>query len=130
MVQAMRSSSVDITTHDGVADAYLTRPDAGDRDPGVLFVMDAFGLRPRIEEMADRIAERGYAVLAPNILYCTGPSPLVDPAPPGAPERRGNAVAKLMPSIQGLDTESIGRDTKAYLDCFAAQPGVDPGPVV
>lgn len=34
--------------------------------------MDAFGLRPRIERMADRIAEHGRVVLAPNVLYRSG----------------------------------------------------------
>src|SRR5436190_9893151 len=73
----MRSSSIEIQTPDGVADAYLTRPDDGDGHPGVLFLMDAFGLRPRIEEMADRIAERGYAVLAPNLFYRPGRAPVL-----------------------------------------------------
>src|SRR3954449_3716972 len=74
----MRSTHLDIQAPDGVADAYLTRPDDGDRHPGVLFLMDAFGLRPRIEEMADRIAERGYAVLAPNLFYRGGRAPLFE----------------------------------------------------
>jgi carboxymethylenebutenolidase len=73
----MRSSTPDIRAADGVADAYLTRPDDGDAHPGVLFIMDAFGLRPRIEEMADRIARRGYAVLAPNVFYRAGRSPVL-----------------------------------------------------
>jgi len=64
----MPGSTVEIQTADGVADAYLSTPDdGGDRRGGVLFVMDAYGLRPRIEEMADRIAAEGYAVLAPNV---------------------------------------------------------------
>src|SRR3954464_15624055 len=71
----MRSSTLEIRAPDGVADAYLTRPDEGERHPGVLFVMDAYGLRPRIEEMADRIAEHGYAVLAPNVFYRAGRAP-------------------------------------------------------
>src|SRR5205807_9878177 len=84
--RAMRSSTVDIRTPDGVADAYLTRPDEGERHPGVLFLMDAFGLRPRIEEMADRIAERGYAVLAPNVFFRAGRAPVL-PFPGTTPER-------------------------------------------
>lgn len=47
---------VDIKTDDGVADAYLSRPDDEQRHPGVLFIMDAYGLRPWIDEMAERIA--------------------------------------------------------------------------
>jgi carboxymethylenebutenolidase len=73
----VRSQTVDIAMPDGVADAYLTRPGDGDRRPGVLMIMDAFGLRERIFEMADRIAARGYAVLAPNVFYRAGRSPVL-----------------------------------------------------
>jgi len=69
----MKGEMVDITTQDGVADAYLSRPPGQvGSHPGVLFIMDAFGLRPRIEEMVDRIAARGFVVLAPNVLYRAG----------------------------------------------------------
>jgi carboxymethylenebutenolidase len=126
----MRKTMVDVPTEDGVADAYLVVPDGDAPHPGVLMFMDAFGLRPRIEEMADRIAGRGYAVLAPNILYRAGRSPLVEPAELQDPERRGKAFERLLPTIQGLGTAEITRDTGAYLDFFAAQDGVDAGPVV
>jgi carboxymethylenebutenolidase len=68
---------VDVTTADGVADAYLTRPDADGPHPAVLFIMDAIGLRPRIEEMADRIAAQGYLVLAPKVFYRAGRAPVL-----------------------------------------------------
>ena len=67
---------IDVTTQDGVADAYLARPD-DQRRPAVLLVMDAYGLRPQIERMADRIATQGYVVLAPNVFYRAGRSPVV-----------------------------------------------------
>jgi carboxymethylenebutenolidase len=80
--------------------------------------------------MADRIAERGYAVFAPNILYRGGRAPLVDMTALQDPDRRGNAFDQVMPLIQGLTTDLLTSDTQAYLDFFAAQDGVDPGPVV
>ena len=94
----MRRTKVDIPTEDGVADTYLVRPDGDGPFPGVLFFMDAFGLRPRLKEMADRIAERGYAVLAPNLLYRGGRSPQVDPAAL-ATRSRGQAFEKVMPMM-------------------------------
>ena len=126
----MRKTMVDIPTEDGVADSYLVIPDGDGPHPGVLMFMDAFGLRPRIEEMADRIAERGYAVLAPNILYRGGRSPQFDLAALKDPEERGKIFEKIFPNVQALDTASVTRDGRAYLDFFAAQDGVDPGPVV
>lgn len=40
--------------------------------PPVLFVVDVFGVRERTLEMARHIAEQGYAVLVPHILYRQG----------------------------------------------------------
>ena len=126
----MRKTMVDVSTQDGVADAYLVVPDGAGPHPGVLMFMDAFGLRPRIEAMADRIAERGYAVLAPNILYRGGRAPLIDLAGLPDPERRGKLFARVMPLIRALTGDRIARDTGAYLDFLAAADGVDRGPVV
>ena len=125
----MDKQTVDITTEDGVADAYLVRPDGPGPWPGVLVFQDAFGLRPRLYEMVDRIAERGYAVLAPNLLYRAGRSPLFDLDGLRDPDRRGKIFEKIFPTVNQLTPDAITRDSKAYLDFFAAQQGVAPGPV-
>jgi carboxymethylenebutenolidase len=126
----MRKTMVDVPTEDGTADAYLVRPEGEGPYAGVLMFPDAFGLRPRLEEMADRIAERGYAVLAPNLLYRGGRAPQIDTSGLKDPERRAEAIQQIMPLARGLDRAAVIRDTKAYLDFLAAQGGVDPGPVV
>jgi carboxymethylenebutenolidase len=82
----MKRETVQIQTPDGVADAYLARPDGG-RHPGVLFLMDAFGLRPAIETMVDGIAAGGYAVLAPNVFYRAGRTAVEDLIGPLGSER-------------------------------------------
>ncbi len=38
----------------------------------MLFYVDAIGLRPRTEAMADRIASWGYVVLVPHVFYRDG----------------------------------------------------------
>jgi carboxymethylenebutenolidase len=124
----MRKGMVDVATPDGVADSYLVVPDGG--GPGVLLFMDAFGLRPRIEEMADAIAARGYSVLAPNLLYRGGRSPLFDLADLGDPDKRGALFGQIMPLMAALTPETIARDATAYLDFLAAQDGVEAGPAV
>ncbi len=72
----MHGETIDVQTPDGTADCYLTRPSDTDPKGAVLFLIDAIGLRPRIEEMADRIASDGYVVLAPNVFYRAGRAPL------------------------------------------------------
>jgi carboxymethylenebutenolidase len=115
----MPSSMIDIETPDGVADAYLTRPEDGARHPGVLFLMDAYGLRPRIEEMVDRIAGRGYAVLAPNVFYRAGRSPVI-PFPDMSDESaRGDFFKHVRPLMEELTPERIAADGAAYLDELA-----------
>ena len=116
----MRSETIDVTTPDGTADAYLTRPDDGERHPGVLLLMDAFGLRPRIHEMADRIAERGYAVLAPNVFYRSGRAPVL-PFPDMSEEgSRAAFMAGVRPLMAELTPERTAQDGAAYLDALAA----------
>ena len=74
----MAVTTVDIPTTDGVADALLAVPADAGPHPGVLLYMDAFGLRPRLEEMTSRIASEGYVVLVPNVFYRSGRAPVVD----------------------------------------------------
>jgi len=115
----MSSSTIDVQTTDGVADAYLVQPDDGDRHPGVLFLMDAFGLRPRIEEMADRIAERGYAVLAPNLFYRGGRAPQFELPDMTDEESRVAFFGTLRPLMEELTPERIVADGGPYLDALA-----------
>jgi carboxymethylenebutenolidase len=123
----MRKTTVDVTTEDGVADAYLVRPDGDGPFPAVLVFQDAFGLRPRLEEMADRIAERGYVVLVPNLLYRGGHAPQFDLSGLHDPDRRGEIVGQIMPQVMALDAAKITRDTRSYLDFLDAQDDVAPG---
>jgi len=107
---------VDVKTADGVADAYLTRPDGDGEYPGVLFVIDAFGLRPRIQEMADRIAGQGYVVLAPNALYRAGRAPVLPMPDFTDPDNRAGFMQSVRPIIEQLTPDAISRDGEAYLD--------------
>jgi carboxymethylenebutenolidase len=111
----MPGEMIDVATPDGVADAYLARPD-DEPHPAVLLVMDAYGLRPQIERMADRIAAQGYVVLAPNVFYRAGRSPVVSLEGLDDPDRRGEVFARAMPLIRALTTERIVSDGGAYLD--------------
>jgi carboxymethylenebutenolidase len=65
------TTTIEVAVPDGAAEAYLAGP--GDRSaPGVLFYMDAYGLRPQIADMMERIAGWGYQVLAPNVFHRDG----------------------------------------------------------
>jgi len=126
----VQSTTVQVPTADGTAEAFLVRPEGDGPFPAVLMFMDAFGLRPRLAEMAERIAGHGYVVLVPNLFYRDATGPLISPEELADPEKRGAAFGRLMPMIQGLTPERIAADSGSYLDFLAAQDGVDPGPAV
>ena len=114
----MPTSKVEITTSDGTADAFLSKPDDGEH-PGVLFIMNAMGLRPAIAEMTERIAERGYVVLAPNVFYRGGRAPVFPLPDLSDPDARNSFFQRLGPLIEQLTPEAIERDGKAFLDYLA-----------
>ncbi len=111
----MSGSRIEIATEDGVAGAYVTRPESGAPAPGVLFYVDAFGLRPQTAQMADRIASWGFTVLVPHVFYRNGTAdelaPRVDLRRPGA---REEFIAGLRPLMQGHTAEQSDRDLAAY----------------
>lgn len=112
----MSSKTIDIKTPEGVADAYLSQPDSDRRAPAVLLIMDAIGLRPQIERMADRIAARGFVVLAPNMFYRAGRAPVVDLPDLADPGTRGSLFAQIRPMMEELTPERVVSDAGAYLD--------------
>jgi carboxymethylenebutenolidase len=111
MAQTMR-----ITTDDGDAEAFL----AG-TGPGVLFYMDAIGLRPQIEQMVDEIASWGYTVLAPNVFYRDGSA--ADLAPTTdlrVPENRAAFFRSgVMRRVNALTPDKAEPDAAAWVATLA-----------
>ncbi len=52
--------------------AYLCRPKAVTRAPGILFIYEAFGMNDEMTRIADELAAEGYVVLLPD-LFDRGP---------------------------------------------------------
>jgi carboxymethylenebutenolidase len=108
---------IEIETPDGPAEAYLTGS-----GPGVLFFIDAFGVRRQIADMADRIAGWGYTVLAPNVFHRDGSveeiAPRTDLRQPE--ERQKFFAVSAGPRIGRLTPELARRDIPAYLEALRA----------
>lgn len=118
-----------IQTPDGPAEAILATPPQGS-GPGVLFFMDAFGLRPRIEDMAHEIAGWGYTVLAPNVFHRAGTVADVGPkADLATAEGREASWKAAAGRVAALTPELAARDIDAYLAALRGRPEVTPGPV-
>lgn len=111
-------------TADGVADSFLALPE-GEPRAAVLFLIDAYGLRARTEEMARRIAGRGYAVLVPNVFYRTGRAPVLEMPDFEEAASREAFMARVKPLMAELTPAAIATDGAAYLDALAEHA---PGP--
>jgi len=121
----MSIEQIDISTPDGVAEAYLGRPDGGGDHPGVLFYIDAIGLRPRIAEMVERIASWGYVVLAPNPLYRAGTAAELAPKNGlGSMADVGAFFQFIVPIIDEHTADQARIDADAYIDTLLGLPGV------
>ncbi|QOV33483.1 dienelactone hydrolase family protein [Streptomyces ferrugineus] len=126
---SVQGTDVDLPIEDGVADAYLAHPGDGLPRPGVLLYQDAFGLRPHLRRMADRLAGAGYAVLVPNVFYRHGRSPVFDLPEFIDPEARPELWQKIVPVMRSLTPELAVRDAGAYLRWMAERPEIADGPV-
>jgi len=119
-------STIDIKTRDGICPSYVSRPTGNGPWPGVLVFMDGIGIRPAMLEVGERLATYGYFVLLPDLFYRSGPyEPMDARSIFSDPDKRKVLMEKF-----GLATpENIMSDTRAFLDCLAAQPDVVPGGV-
>ncbi|MGC4998270.1 dienelactone hydrolase family protein [Streptomyces sp. DT195] len=125
----VQGTTVTIPTRDGDADAYLTHPADGKPHPGVLFYQDAYGLRPWLNGMADRLAAEGYTVLVPNVFYRRGPAPVVELPEFIDPPSDPTIWERLGPLVHSITPEQAERDADAYLGWMARSPLVADGPV-
>lgn len=110
---------------DGTIEAYLNQ---GGTKGGVLFFMDAIGLRPRIGDMVDEIASWGYTVLAPHVFYREGSADQLRPhADLRVPENR-EAFFSDTPVIEfvaNLTPERAAADTAVYVEKLRSLLGPD-----
>jgi carboxymethylenebutenolidase len=121
----MAQRQVTIPTADGVCDATLHTP-AGSAGqwPAVIMYPDAGGVRGTFHDMAQRLADLGYAVLLPNPYYRSGAYEPFDVATAFSdPGER----ARLMELVASVTQEGAAGDTEAMLAFLAVQPEISSG---
>jgi carboxymethylenebutenolidase len=112
----LQETEVLIPTPDGQMPAILIVPADCDRPPAVLLLMEAFGVTPYIRDVANRIAQKGYGVLVPDLYYRKLPN-----------NKFGyDEVEQAMAMMWDLDFgQPIEDDLRSALKCLKAQPGVN-----
>jgi len=118
----VKGRDVTIVTPDGQADAYFVAP-AGGRAPGVLVWPDIMGLRPAFRQMADRLAQSGYAVLTVNQFYRSVKAPFLQP---GESFDQPAVRERITPWRAALTPEATTRDAAAFVAWLDRQREVDP----
>jgi carboxymethylenebutenolidase len=113
---------VTIKTRDGICPASLFTPnDRVGPWPAVIFFMDGLGIRPVMWEMGQRLADRGYLVLLPDLYYRLGSyPPKIASQVLAAPKLR----EELMKFVASLDRDRKISDTAAFIDFLSSRPEV------
>jgi carboxymethylenebutenolidase len=117
----VKGRDVTIETPDGKCDAYFVAPESG-KHPAVLVWPDIMGLRPAFRQMADRLAESGYAVLTVNQFYRSVKSPIIAE---GESFDQAPVRERIMPYRTPLTPDATVRDAKAFVAWLDTQREVD-----
>lgn len=118
----MARRNIEITTVDGVAKAGLFGG-RGRNAAGVILYMDAFGPRPALDEMGERLAREGYLVLVPDTLYRFAPYGPFDAKTGFAQEKSRDQIKGM---IAGTSQDMTMRDTGAFLEALTEAGAAGP----
>jgi len=116
---------LEIPTADGLSEAWLFTPGHGEGPwPGVLLYTDIMGVRPLFKSMAQRLADSGFAVLLPNLMYRLGP-----PRDPPLSVKKSGDFGVLLGMADTLSRATIEADSSAWLEALAGRPECAPVPL-
>ena len=118
----MSGQRVDVRTADGVMDSYTFPPPSGGPSPVVIVYMDAFGIRPNLDSMAQRLADAGYFVVVPNLYYRSGAFAPLDPKKVAGGDEAERARFRAM--IDSIDNTKVMRDSESLLVYLDENPAV------
>ena len=126
----MTRREIAIRTEDGTASATLFLPDAASPAiirPGVVLYMDAFGPRPALDQMAERLAAEGYLVLVPDLFYRFG---AYGPFDAKTAFKEEASARQLRAMIDGTTQAMTISDTGHFLDALSEAGAQGPAGVV
>jgi len=117
----MRQELVSIQATDGGCPVHVFTPEEGIH-PAVILYMDGFGIRPTILQMAERLAEQGYAVFVPDLFYRAGE---YGPLNPNEIFAAGDVMGTIGELFASTDPPRAAEDTRAILDYIDSRSDVD-----
>ena len=110
-----------ITTPDGTCPVTLATPDGEGPWPGVVMYPDAGSRRPVFDEMAQKLADYGYAVLVPDVYYRHGEYAPFDLNTAFSDPAERDRVMSMMGSVT---PDLMAQDAAAFFDYLQSRPEV------
>ncbi|UOQ77580.1 dienelactone hydrolase family protein [Hymenobacter sp. 5516J-16] len=110
-------NAVTLTASDNTQlSAYTAFPTDGvGPQPGIILLQEAFGVNGHIRNVADRLAQAGYVVIAPELFHRTAAAGLELPY---------SNFAAAMPHYQAITKEGLTADVQACYHWLRGQPNV------
>lgn len=119
----MPKKDITISTPDGSCRAGLFSPSGEETKAGAILYMDAFGLRPAMEAMAERLSREGYWVLVPDLYYRQGDYPVYDGRTAFAEEASATKIRAMM----GATTQAMTqKDTASFIEALTQAGATGP----
>jgi carboxymethylenebutenolidase len=84
--------------------AYVARPKADGKRPGIMVFQEAFGVNAHIRDVTERFASKGFVAISPELYHRT--------APPGF-EAGYTDFNSVMPHMQAVNEQGLGADIGA-----------------
>lgn len=110
-----------ITTADGACPVTLSTPDGSGPWPGVVMYPDTGGARPTCRDMAQQLADYGYAVLVPDVYYREGDWGPFDMQTVFSDQEQRKRLFGVMSKIT---PDVMASDAAAFFDYLEARPEV------
>jgi len=95
--------------------AYVARPSAPGRHPGLIVFQEAFGVNSHIRNVTERFAAQGYAAIAPELFHRTAPAGF---------EGDYKDFPSLRPHYQAVTNEAAQADIRAVYDWLSFSPNL------
>jgi carboxymethylenebutenolidase len=104
----------------GTMEAFVALPETG-RGPGVLVLMEIFGVGSYIRRACERLADLGYVAMAPDLYRRIEPGLEI--------EHDEEGIGRALETVQRLDMQGAVEDAAVALDSLRSPPEVAEGPV-
>jgi len=119
----IQAEQVQIPAPGGSMPGALYRPEGTGPHPGVLVLMEAFGLTDHVREVAARLAGDGYLALAPDLYYRERERVVPYDRPEHAVNKLMRTIALSAAPDEAAKDDRVAADMSAALTALAADPG-------